>query len=562
MKLPKWTQTLQFRLVLGFAASLSVCLLAVSVWATINTRVAIANYEQDFERHQEERAGRLLQEVYDSQQDLADLQSSVQLTANLYSQRIAVVDDEGWVVADSHMMPTDRDGLYQKETQRFHGETELRFVPMEFGRDLNGKVIFFENRPAFKGWLTIRGPIRFADKPGIGSNSSGDDDPKVAFGTQSRTAIEFPEEVPGGLSVEPQLRALQNELQRAQSERVTKRLADADNDQSDNAMALLEEVPGELSVEPQLSALQNEFQGSLLISGVTAGIAGILIIAFFTRRAFAPMRDLTETATRIGKGEFDQRVNSDHRGEIGNLATSFNSMASELEAAETRRRRLTADIAHELRTPLTNIRGYLEAVKDGVVEPDEQTIETLHRETLHLSTLVEDLRLLAITDTGSLKLEKLPERLEKIVEDVVNAFSARAMESDITLVCEMEDELPVVEVDRTRITQVFHNLLDNAILHSPANSIITIRVEQESEIERVKISITDHGEGIPADEIAHIFDQFYRVDSSRTRSTGGAGLGLTIVKRLVEAHGGELTVSSDVGVGSTFSVMLPISKEV
>ena len=269
------------------------------------------------------------------------------------------------------------------------------------------------------------------------------------------------------------------------------------------------------------------------------------------------MRELTETAERLGKGELDQRVSQNHGGEIGQLASAFNTMASELETAETRRRRLTADIAHELRTPLTNIRGYLEAVKDGVVEPDEDTIDTLHNETLHLSTLVEDLRLLAIADAGALKLEMFPDRIETIVESVVQASKPRSMDADVELVSEIADELPLVEIDRTRMIQVLQNLIENAIQHSPPNSQVTLRVDQIEETRSVQISVSDQGDGISEADIGLLFDQFYRVDTSRTRSTGGAGLGLTIVKRLVEAHGGSISVTSEIGDGSTFVVELP-----
>ena len=228
-----------------------------------------------------------------------------------------------------------------------------------------------------------------------------------------------------------------------------------------------------------------------MVSGVTGGIAGILIIAFFTRRAFAPMRELTETAERLGKGELDQRVSQNHGGEIGQLASAFNTMASELETAETRRRRLTADIAHELRTPLTNIRGYLEAVKDGVVEPDTDTIDTLHKETLHLSRLIEDLRLLAISDAGALKLEMFPDRVETIVESVVQASKPRSVDAGVELVSIIAEELPLVKIDRTRITQVIQNLVENAIQHSPRDSQVAVRVDQIEETRDVQISVSD-----------------------------------------------------------------------
>ncbi len=532
MKLREWTHSLQFRLILGFAASLAACLFAVSLWATINTRIAVENYGEKVDRFRENRARALLEEVYDYNQDLSHLQGSVQQVAHLFSQRVAVVDDKGFVVADSHEYPTDSEGRFQRESDRFKTQSGLRAIPLKLGRQVSGKVVFtkpgLEKRSALEIWLDFDDPIRVVD------DLSEIDDERPAKLTFEPKAVVVDEPTP---SVEIVVRNIE--------------------DSPDESIALLGEAVNELSVEPQLSALQDEFQKSLMVSGITGGIAGILIIAFFTRRAFAPMRELTETAERLGKGELDHRVSQNHGGEIGQLASAFNTMASELETAETRRRRLTADIAHELRTPLTNIRGYLEAVKDGVVEPDEDTIDTLHNETLHLSTLVEDLRLLAIADAGALKLEMFPDRIETIVESVVQASKPRSMDADVELVFEIADELPLVEIDRTRMIQVVQNLIENAIQHSPPDSQVTLRVDQIEETRSVQISVSDQGDGISEADIGHLFDQFYRVDTSRTRSTGGAGLGLTIVKRLVEAHGGSISVTSEIGDGSTFVVELP-----
>ena len=531
LKLPDWTHTLQFRLILGFAASLAVCLFAVSVWTTVNTRVAIQKYGDRVERFQEDRARRLLQEVYDYDQDLSHLQDSVQQVAHLFSQRVAVVDDEGFVVADSHVLPIDTDGKFQKESDRFDKKSDLRFVPLRLGTNLSGKVIFTEpgemQRQTIKVWLDIE-PQRFLRR--------SESQRKPTTGHDATVIIVDDREA-------------RDEI-----------FGERSDEDPDGPIALSVKAVNELSVEPQLSALQDEFQRSLIVSGIAGGITGILIIAFFTRRAFAPMRDLTETAERLGKGELDQRVRSDHRGEIGQLAASFNTMATELEDAETRRRRLTADIAHELRTPLTNIRGYLEAVKDGVVEPDDQTIGTLHQETLHLSALVDDLRLLAVADAGALKLEMLPDRVETVVESVSQAFKARSMESDVEMKFEIAEGLPLVDIDRTRMTQIIQNLVENAIHHSPTSGEIVVRVDKSIEGDEVTISVTDTGDGIPKDDIEHIFEQFYRVDTSRARATGGTGLGLTIVKRLVDAHRGQIKVTSKPGTGSTFTVTFPASQ--
>ena len=532
MKLRDWAHTLQFRLVIGFAASLAVCLFAVSVWATVNTRVAIERYGERVDRFQEDRARALLQDVYDYDQDLSHLQDSVQQVAHLFSQRVAVVDDKGFVVADSHVFPTDSEGRFQKESDRFKSQSGLRAVPLKLGRQISGKVVFakpsMEKRSAFEVWLAFdEGSITFDNLSELdhGPHSRVTREPKVAFVDEPAPDVEI---------------VVRNAEEGAEK-----------------SLALLDEAVNELSVEPQLSALQDEFRKSLMVSGIAGGIAGILIIAFFTRRAFAPMRELTATAERLGKGELDQRVRRNHRGEIGQLASAFNAMASELETAETRRRRLTADIAHELRTPLTNIRGYLEAVKDGVVEPDGDTIDTLHKETLHLSTLVEDLRLLAIADAGALKLEMFPNRIETVVESVVQASKPRSVEAGIELRSDVADGLPLVEIDQTRMIQVIQNLVENAVQHSPTDSQVTVRVVHIEESSAIRISVSDEGEGIPEEDIEHIFDQFYRLDTSRTRSTGGAGLGLTIVKRLVEAHGGQISVVSELGNGSTFVVELP-----
>ena len=532
MKLREWTHTLQFRLVIGFAASLAICLFAVSVWATVNTRTAIERYGERVNRFQEERARALLQDVYDYNQDLSHLQDSVQQVAHLFSQRVAVVDDKGFVVADSHVLPTDSEGRFQKESDRFKTQSGLRAVPLKLGRRISGKVVFakpsIEKRSAFEVWLAFDEGVITVD-----NLSEFDHGPHSRL-TRVPKAPVVDEPAP---DVEIVVRSVE--------------------EGAENSMALFDEAVNELSVEPQLSALQDEFQKSLMFSGIAGGIAGILIIAFFTRRAFAPMRELTETAERLGKGELDQRVRPNQRGEIGQLASAFNTMASELEAAETRRRRLTADIAHELRTPLTNIRGYLEAVKDGVVEPDAGTIDTLHKETLHLSTLVEDLQLLAVADAGALKLEMFPNQIETIVENVVQASKPRAMDVGVEVVSEIADGLPLVNIDRTRMIQVIQNLIENAIQHSPADSKVIVRVVEIEENGVVQISVSDLGESIPEADIEHVFDQFYRVDTSRNRATGGAGLGLTIVKRLVDAHGGQISVISEIGNGSTFVVALP-----
>ena len=532
LKLPEWIHSIQFRLVLGFASLLAICLFAVSVWATYSTRIAIREYGENVERFEEEKARELLQDVYDYSEDLAQLQASVQQIGQLMELRVAVVDSNGFVIADSHEFPTNLEGKYQKQEERFDKTNALRTAPITLGKRFDGKVIFAEQGRSNRLPLRLR------------MNAEGQFHPHLKDVPQPTTAPESKLVIPD------------------ESKEYVETLADQGHFQEDaeDEVVLISEAVNELSVEPQLSALQNEFQKSLLISGIVGGIAGILIVAFFTRRAFAPMQDLTISARRLGKGELGQRVQTSHRGEIGQLATTFNAMASELESAQTRRRRLTADIAHELRTPLTNIRGYLEAIKDGIVAPEDQTIDTLHQETLHLSTLVEDLRILAVADAGALKLEKHPDRIETVVQNVVQAFKPRVIESGIQFVCDIPETVPLVDIDRTRMTQVVHNLVENAIAHSPDQSEVEVCVSTTGDAKHINVSITDQGHGIADADIDHIFEQFYRVDASRSRSTGGAGLGLTIVKRLVEAHDGHVKAESTPNRGSTFTITLPVSE--
>ncbi len=231
-------------------------------------------------------------------------------------------------------------------------------------------------------------------------------------------------------------------------------------------------------------------------------------------------------------------------------------MADNLEHTERLRRNMVADVAHELRTPLSNLKGYLEAISDGVVKPDEATISSLNEEASSLSRLVEDLQELSLADAGELKMIVQPEDISRLIKETVTALQPKAAAKDIALSADLPAILPPVNIDSHRIKQVLNNLLDNALAHTGKEGRINVTAREQDD--KVYISVADTGEGIPPEDLPMIFERFYRVDKSRARATGGSGLGLTIAKRLVEAHGGTIEVKSIQGQGSTFTFSLPI----
>jgi signal transduction histidine kinase len=315
-------------------------------------------------------------------------------------------------------------------------------------------------------------------------------------------------------------------------------------------------APGAIP-EPPISRLASAVNRYLLWAGLASGVVGVLMVSLVSRRLLSPMQALGHAARRLGGGDLTQRVPATGPTELVDLAGSFNAMAGSLQNAEEQRRNLVADVAHELRTPLSNIQGYLEAVKDGLLEPNEETIDTIYQQAVHLSQLVEDLRLLAQVEEGSLGLNIEPDSLPEVLRRSVEAFRARTEAEGVELSIYTPADFPLVTMDRTRIAQVVANLLENAIRHTPSGGRVEVRLG-EAAIAKATVTVSDSGEGIPTQELPNIFERFHRVDPSRARSTGGAGLGLTIAKQLVEAHGGTIHAESDLGQGSRFVFELPL----
>jgi signal transduction histidine kinase len=294
-----------------------------------------------------------------------------------------------------------------------------------------------------------------------------------------------------------------------------------------------------------------------LWGGLIAVVVALILTFVLSRRILSPVKALTSAAKKLGKGDFSQRVAVDDQGEVGELAESFNAMADNLEHNEQLRRNMVADVAHELRTPLSNLNGYLEAIRDGVIKPDATTIRSLSEEGATLSQLVNELQELSLADAGELKLTYQSEDITALIEEAVTAVRTRANTKKIKLSAVFTADLPKVNIDAYRIRQVLNNLLANALAHTGREGSITVRAQRKAD--DVIVSVADTGEGISTADLPNIFERFYRVDKSRARSTGGSGLGLTIAKRLVEAHGGKIWAESEPGKGSTFSFTLPVA---
>jgi two-component system sensor histidine kinase BaeS len=290
-----------------------------------------------------------------------------------------------------------------------------------------------------------------------------------------------------------------------------------------------------------------------------AGLAVLLVGSIQARRIVAPVRALADAARRVAGGEFAQ-IPVTSQDELGEMALAFNTMAAELKQQHTLRRRVMADIAHELRTPLSVLQIDLESIEDGLAEPTPEVVTRLQEEVALLNRLVADLRMLSLAEAGELQLEVQPVDVGHLVQTAVDRVRGAAQEKGVSLTSELPEGLPAVAGDEQRLSQVLSNLLSNALRHTAPGGQIAIAAEQVDG-DDVRIAVQDNGEGIPAEELPHVFERFYRTDHARSRDTGGSGLGLAIARSLVEAHGGQIGVESVEGEGSTFALSLPVSGE-
>lgn len=298
------------------------------------------------------------------------------------------------------------------------------------------------------------------------------------------------------------------------------------------------------------------------LAGCCLSIALPLLAVFISIRTFrgitTPLADVMAAADAVAEGDFSVRVEEERQGDFGQLSRSFNRMAGELERAEQQRRNLTADIAHELRTPLHIIQGNLEGILDGVYEPTAEHINTTLDETRLLARLVDDLRTLSLAEAGQLPLVIEPVNIGELLADVQTSFSGQAEAAgiDLLLVLDGQGKAMIVSGDIGRLDQVLTNLVANAIRHTKAGGQVTLSAEMVKD--GVEIQVRDNGEGIDAEDLPYIFDRFWRADRARPHSDGAVGLGLAIARQLVRAHDGKIEVESQPGVGTTFTIFLPM----
>jgi signal transduction histidine kinase len=292
-----------------------------------------------------------------------------------------------------------------------------------------------------------------------------------------------------------------------------------------------------ISPEPAHAMFVDAIHRYLLWACLAAAALAALLSFLMMRRVLSPLTRMTDITRRIAGGDFDGRVPEVSTDEVGQLAGAFNRMAESLAKIEGLRRSLMIDVAHELRTPLTNMRGYLEALKDGVLPPTPETFAMLHDETLRLADLVEDVLRLARADASRDRLRPRKVDIAVLVGRTLETFAARLAEKRIEVHRRFSPNLPSLSADPERIERALKNLMDNAVRYSPDGGLIEIRIGSGPDSVRVALSNTGQ---VCREDLPFLFERFFRGERSRSRDHGGAGIGLSIVKELVEAHGGSV----------------------
>lgn len=317
-----------------------------------------------------------------------------------------------------------------------------------------------------------------------------------------------------------------------------------------------------------LRTILKDIASRFLQAGLVTLAISIVLALLIARSIAKPLQRMTAATEEIASGNYDQTLDITSPDEIGRLAASFNTMAHEVKASRQAQRDFVANVSHELKTPLTSIQGFSQAILDGTAGGEvnrQRAVEIISSEANRMSRLVDELLDLARIESGQIKMLRDPVDLGKVLEACVEKFALQAKEDNVELVLDAPP-LPLITGDKDRLAQVFTNLLGNALKHTPPAGKVTIKAQEVkkkpqkkgSPVSAVEITVTDTGSGIPPEDLEHIFERFYQVDKSRAGKDRGIGLGLTITKQIVEAHGGTISVESVIELGTKFTVDLPI----
>ena len=296
---------------------------------------------------------------------------------------------------------------------------------------------------------------------------------------------------------------------------------------------------------------------SLAVATTAATLAAVAVGVFVTRRAVRPIRELARAASAVAEGNFAVRVPETGFGsELATLNTAFNQMAQDIAATERTRAEMLRDLAHELRTPLTSVRGYHEAIADGVLPADRDTFSRVDAELSRIERLVEDLGTVSRAEERRLDLRLRPVHVADLVTSAADSAALSYQHTGVTVRADPATDDSQVRVDPDRLHEALANLIANAVQHTPTGGTVTLR--SRTTTSGVQIDVADSGEGIAAEHLSRVFERFYRVDAGRSRDTGGSGIGLTITRALLKAQGGHIRVESPgLGQGTTFVISLP-----
>ncbi|OGO28559.1 MAG: hypothetical protein A2136_06685 [Chloroflexi bacterium RBG_16_54_11] len=315
-------------------------------------------------------------------------------------------------------------------------------------------------------------------------------------------------------------------------------------------------VGGMSSATVNEQQLFSRLNRAVIIAGLVAGGFGLVLALVLAYTLLRPIRALTLASQKLALGDLSQRVAIHSDDELSTLGQAFNQMADSLQQAEQSRRALTADVAHELRTPLAVQRANLEALQDGVYPLTVENLVPVIEQNHLLTHLVEDLRTLALAESGQIVLERTLIDLPSLVGRVVDRFQHQAASGQVNLSLSLPAEpIPPLSLDPVRLEQMLTNLLTNALRYTPTGGEVRIEIAALPKV--VRLTVHDSGPGIPLDALPFIFDRFYRADKSRSRAEGGTGLGLAIARNLARAHGGDLTASNHASGGALFTLVLP-----